>query len=106
MDTACFTFDVGVSASYARYSFLSEHSSNFTGNPNRISMARCCRLVCLVGAAPYSSVGYVIQTEEEIEGMPGNYTYSLFEGTGGLYRCYVTNAFALSRQLSVGINLG
>ena len=38
--------------------------------------------------------------------MPGNYTYSLFEGTGGLYRCYVTNAFALSRQLSVGINLG
>ena len=26
MDTACFTFDVGVSASYARYSFLSEHS--------------------------------------------------------------------------------
>ena len=27
MDTACFTFDVGVSASYARYSFLSEHSS-------------------------------------------------------------------------------
>ena len=39
MDTACFTFDVGVSASYARYSFLSEHSSNFTGNPNRISMA-------------------------------------------------------------------
>ena len=64
------------------------------------------RWYALVGAAPYSSVGYVIQTEEEIEGMPGNYTYSLFEGTGGLYRCYVTNAFALSRQLSVGINLG
>lgn len=108
MDTACFTFDVGASASYARYSFLSEHSSNFTGNPNRISMGFRVlpRWYALVGAAPYSSVGYVIQTEEEIEGMPGNYTYSLFEGTGGLYRCYVTNAFALSRQLSVGINLG
>ena len=38
MDTACFTFDVGVSASYAAI-LLSEHSSNFTGNPNRISMA-------------------------------------------------------------------
>ena len=108
MDTACFTFDVGASASYARYSFLSEHSSNFTGNPNRISMGFRVlpRWYALVGAAPYSSVGYVIQTEEEIEGMPGNYTYLLFEGTGGLYRCYVTNAFALSRQLSVGINLG
>ena len=108
MDSTCFTFDVGASASYARYSFLSEHSSSFTGNPNRISMGFRVlpRWYALVGAAPYSSVGYVIQTEEEIEGMPGNYTYSLFEGTGGLYRCYVTNAFALSRQLSVGINLG
>ena len=61
MDTACFTFDVGVSASYARYSFLSEHSSNFTGNPNRSSMGFRVlpRWYALVGAAPYSSVGYV-----------------------------------------------
>lgn len=108
MDTTCFTFDVGVSASYARYSFLSEHSSNFTGNPNRISMGFRIlpRWYALVGIAPYSSVGYVIQTEEEIEGSPGSYTYSLFEGTGGLYRSYITNAFALTRNLSLGINLG
>lgn len=108
IDTTCFTFDVGVSASYARYSFLSEHSSNFTGNPNRISMG--FRILpqwyALVGIAPYSSVGYVIQTEEEIQGSPGSYTYSLFEGTGGLYRCYITNAYALTRQLSLGVNLG
>lgn len=108
MDTTCFTFDVGASASYARYSFLSEHSSNFTGNPNRISMGFRIlpRWYALVGVAPYSSVGYVIQTEEEIEGSPGSYTYSLFEGTGGLYRCYLTNAFALTRNLSLGVNLG
>ena len=108
MDSTCFTFDVGVSASYARYSFLSEHSSNFTGNPNRISMGFRIlpRWYALVGVAPYSSVGYVIQAEEEIEGSPGSYTYSLFEGTGGLYRCYVTNAFALTRHLSLGVNLG
>lgn len=108
MDTICFTFDVGASASYARYSFLSEHSSNFTGNPNRLSMGFRIlpRWYALVGAAPYSSVGYVIQTEEEIEGMPNQRVNSLFEGAGGLYRCYVTNAFALTRSLSVGINLG
>lgn len=108
MDSTCFTFDVGASASYARYSFLSEHSSNFTGNPNRISMGFRIlpRWYAIVGAAPYSSVGYVIRTEEEIEGMPGSYTYSSFEGTGGLYRCYVTNAFALTPRLSVGMNLG
>ena len=33
-------------------------------------------------------------------------TYSLFEGSGGLYRCYLTNAFALTKNLSVGVNLG
>ncbi|ADV42748.1 MAG: hypothetical protein SPH57_14130 [Bacteroides helcogenes] len=108
MDSTCFIFDVGASASYARYSFLSEHSTAFTGNPNRISMGFRVlpRWYAVIGAAPYSSVGYVIQTEEEVEGIPGNYTYSLFEGTGGLYRCYLTNAFVLNRHLSVGVNLG
>lgn len=108
MDNDCFIFDIGASASYARYSFRNEHSSSFMGNPNRLSMGFRVlpRWYAMVGAAPYSSVGYVIQTEETIEGMPDSYTSSLFEGTGGLYRCYVTNAFALTNQLSVGVNLG
>ena len=87
MDSTCFIFDVGVSASYARYSFQNDHSSSFMGNPNRFSIG--CRILprwyAMIGAAPYSSVGYIIQTEEEVEGMPGSYTYSLFEGSGGLY---------------------
>ncbi len=108
MDSTCFIFDVGASVSYARYSFQNDHSSSFMGNPNRFSIG--CRILprwyAMIGAAPYSSVGYIIQTEEEVEGMPGNYTYSLFEGSGGLYRCYLTNAFALTKRLSVGVNLG
>lgn len=108
MDSTCFIFDVGASVSYARYSFQNDHSSSFMGNPNRFSIG--CRILprwyAMVGAAPYSSVGYIIQTEEEVEGMPGSYTYSLFEGSGGLYRCYLTNAFALTKRLSVGVNLG
>ena len=108
MDSTCFIFDVGASVSYARYSFQNDHSSSFMGNPNRFSIG--CRFLprwyAMIGAAPYSSVGYMIQTEEEVEGMPGNYTYSLFEGSGGLYRCYLTNAFALTKRLSVGVNLG
>lgn len=108
MDSTCFIFDVGASVSYARYSFQNDHSSSFMGNPNRFSIG--CRILprwyAMVGASPYSSVGYVIQTEEEVEGMPGSYAYSLFEGSGGLYRCYLTNAFALTNNLSVGVNLG
>lgn len=108
MDSTCFIFDVGASVSSARYSFQNDHSSSFMGNPNRFSIG--CRILprwyAMIGAAPYSSVGYMIQTEEEVEGMPGSYTYSLFEGSGGLYRCYLTNAFALTKRLSVGVNLG
>lgn len=108
MDTACFTFDVGMTSSYARYSFLSANSSNTSGNPNRISMGFRVlpRWYAIIGAAPYSSVGYLIQTEEEIEGTPGSLTYSTFEGNGGLYRFYVTNAFQLTPHLSLGANLG
>ena len=60
----------------------------------------------IAGVNPYSSVGYMIQNEEEIEGMPGSYLYSLFEGSGGLYRFYLTNTFLLGKGLSVGLNVG
>lgn len=108
MDTTCFTFDVGITAAHSRYAFLSAHSSSFSGNPSRFSMGFRVlpRWYALVGVAPYSSVGYVIQTEEQIEGTANSATYSSFEGTGGLYKFYVTNAFALTRHLSVGANIG
>lgn len=108
MDTLCFTFDVGVTATYARYSFLSDRSSSLTGNPNRISLgARLLpRWFVLAGAAPYSSTGYLIQTQEPVEGTQNQYVYSTFEGTGGLYRAYLTNAIRLTRGLSIGANVG
>lgn len=108
MDTACFTFDVGMTASYSRYSFLGKHSSNNSGNPNRINIG--FRVLpgwyAMIGTAPYSSVGYMIQSEEEVEGTATGKITSLFEGTGGLYRCYLTNAIALTKDLSVGANIG
>lgn len=108
MDTTCFTFDVGASAAYARYAYLSDRSSGLTANPNRISLGfRVMRhWYMMLGAAPYSSVGYLIRTEEVIEGMPGSSLWSTFQGEGGLYRCYLSNAFQLTRRLSVGVNVG
>ena len=60
----------------------------------------------MLGATPYSSVGYLIRTQEPVEGAPEESIYSSFQGEGGLYRCYLTNAFRLGRRLSVGINVG
>ena len=108
MDTACFTFEVGMMASYSRYSFLGNHSTNSSGNPNRINIGFRIfpRWYAMVGLSPYSSVGYVIQTAEEVEGTNGGTISSLFEGTGGIYKFYVTNAFALTKNLSIGANVG
>ncbi|MDO4163682.1 MAG: hypothetical protein Q4D56_04755 [Bacteroides sp.] len=108
MDSTCFVFDVGATAAFSYYSFLSEHSTTFTGNPNRFSLGfrMLPRWYMILGAAPYSSVGYLIYTEEEVEGMPGSYLYSSFEGSGGLYRFYLTNAYALTKNLSLGLNVG
>ena len=64
------------------------------------------RWYMMLGAAPYNSVGYLIRTEEPVEGLPDQYVYSNFQGEGGLYRCYLTNAVRLSQRLSVGVNIG
>ena len=72
MDSTCFTFDVGASAAYARYAYLSDRSSSMTANPNRFSLGFRLRRrwYMMLGAAPYSSVGYLIRTEEPVEGLP------------------------------------
>lgn len=108
MDTACFTFDVGATASYARYHFLSENSANFTGNPNRfvIGFRTMPRWYTLIGMTPYSNVGYLISTQEVIVGDPDNYLYSYFEGSGGLYKAFFTNAVQLTSHLSIGGSVG
>lgn len=108
MDTLCFTFDVGATASVGRYSFLSDHETNMQGNPSKFSLGfRALKNWYLVlGAAPYSSVGYLIYSENEIEGMVGSYVYSTFEGEGGLWKFYMTNAYQLAKNLSIGVNVG
>lgn len=108
MDTTCFAFDFGLTGSYSRYSMLGEKSSAETGNPSRVTLGLRLmpRWYAMVGVAPYSSVGYMIKTTQEVEGTGNGYVSSLFEGTGGLYRLYVTNAFLIGKRLSLGVSVG
>ena len=108
IDTTAFTFDTGLTATYGRYQMSGESSSAETGNPNRISFAlrMMPRWYMMIGAAPYSSVGYLIKTIEPIEGTNGVQVSSSFRGNGGLYKLYLTNALKLTRQLSLGASIG
>lgn len=55
-----------------------------------------------VGLLPYSNVGYDIFIPFEDE-LTGSYA-KVFSGTGGLNRMYIGNAFAITEQLSIGVN--
>ncbi len=108
IDTTCFIYDIGVTASLSRYAMLGECSTALTGNLSRIAIGM--RLMrhwyAMVGVAPYSSVGYLIATNEEVEGTGGGYVSSVFEGDGGLYKLYMTNALLIGKNLSLGVNIG
>ncbi len=108
LDSTCFIFDFGLAASQSQYSMLSDRSTSTMGNPNRVTLGGRVmpHWFAMVGVAPYSSVGYLIRMDQEVEGTDGATVPSLFKGTGGLYRFYASNAFSLSKQLSVGVNLG
>lgn len=108
MDTTCFFYDFGVTASFSSYRMWSERSEAGTGNLSRLSLGvrLLPRWYVMVGASPYSSVGYMIRSEQEVDGMDGEKVSSLFEGTGGLYRLYLTNSFLIGRHFSLGFNIG
>ena len=108
IDSTEFVFDFGISASYSKYSMLGETSSAGTGNPNRISLGvrMLPKWYTVIGVASYSSVGYMIKSVNEVEGTADSYISSLFEGDGGLYRFYFTNAYQLRKNISVGVNVG
>lgn len=108
MDTLCYTFDVGATFTTSRYSFQGKKSGSTTGNPIRVNIG--CRLMkrwyAMAGIAPYSSVGYYIRNESEVEGTNGSIINSYFMGSGGLYKCYLTNSFEITKRLSAGANIG
>lgn len=90
-------------------SYYSKGSSNdaFTGNLSSFALAGRIRprWYMAAGLNPYSSVGYYFQSGQPLEGSPGTTYYSVFEGSGGLSKIYLSNAFALSPHLSLGVNL-
>jgi hypothetical protein len=55
------------------------------------------------GLIPFSNVGYQIVTRETADSI-GNIQYE-YSGSGGVNRFYIGNAFALTRNLSLGLNV-
>lgn len=89
--------------------YRSNGNSNrtITGNVSAFTLgARMMpRWYLAVGLKPYSSVGYYFQSNEPLEGSPGSYYTSTYEGSGGLSKVSLSNALLLPFGFSAGVNV-
>lgn len=92
---------------WENYKSKGDGNNAFTGNFGHFSLgARMYnRWYLAVGLMPYSSVGYYFQSTEPLEGSPGSYYSSTFEGNGGFSKLRLSNAFRILPSLSLGVNV-
>ena len=107
MDTCSLLAEASAFIKSERYQSRGDGTDAFTGNFSAFSLGGRLmrRWYAAVGLIPYSFVGYYFRTTEDLEGAPGSYVSSAFEGSGGLSKAYLSQGFALTRYLSVGVNL-
>lgn len=107
IDSISFFFDFGLSADYVKYKTSDDGTQN--GNDMNVrGMAFGFPITkqwkASVGVLPYSSVGYKIQTTEEIEGTQTGFYNVDITGSGGLNQFYWNNSYLLFKRLSLGVS--
>lgn len=107
LDSCRLVYEVGGMVGVEKYSLSGQSSTSVIGNLTNVGMGFRVlpRWYMAAGVTPLSSVGYAVTVDQEVEGTNGQYTSSLFEGQGGVYRVYFSNAIKLARNLSLGANL-
>jgi hypothetical protein len=105
IDSLSFLFEVGMFASYTRSESRNEIQHQFYGNMRYLAMG--CRVTkwwaSSLGIVPFSSVGYTVKSNGNIEGELTPYTKT-YTGEGGLNQFYFSNAFNPIKNLSLGVN--
>lgn len=102
-----YVIDVGLMAAYKTYTQSGIKNNNAVGNINNFGFGFRIlpKWYTAFTLAPISSVGYAITLEQQIEGGGSATASSLFEGEGGISKIGVTNAYQVTPNLSLGMNL-
>lgn len=105
MDTLSFLFDFGLLGSQTNYTdgTLSSRMMNYNIHHIAMGFSISRNWKASVGIVPYSSVGYNI-TESKFVSGAGLAEY-YYQGSGGLNRLYIGNAFKIYNHFSLGLNL-
>jgi hypothetical protein len=106
IDSLSFLFEAGLFGRITYYTSGSETQKRHDANLRYLAMG--CRInkwwATGFGFMPFSSVGYIINTTDYVEGELSAYS-KIYEGTGGINRFYWGNSLRLMKNLSLGVNL-
>ena len=107
IDSCKFVWEMGARGSYDEYYSGSQHSHAEEGNFSNINLGFSVKKFAFgVGISPYSSMGYAITETNSVAGGSGiQLVNTLFEGSGGTSKLYLTGAYKLFKNLSIGTNL-
>jgi len=106
IDSLSFFFDMGLSGEFVNYrTATSEQQGNDVNLRNiAIGFRIHKRLSSGIGIAPYSRVGYKINSVNDVEGNQDSYLVE-HTGSGGLNRFYWDNSIVLFKNFSFGVNV-
>jgi hypothetical protein len=105
IDSLHFILEIGVNGKYSGFKSQGNTLSGFNANLSYLAMG--FRITNWwansLGLAPFSHVGYDITSQNFVEGSTMKYT-TRYKGSGGITLAYWSNAFRITKNLSVGIN--
>ena len=106
LDSTMVLFDIGVHMDYEHIETHLDSGDKMNGNVSYFSltMAPSDRLGISFGLAPYTSVGYTLQSKEYVSGGGEDRYMSYVEGLGGLTWAYVGLGVDLFKHTSLGMN--
>jgi hypothetical protein len=105
LDSLVSIFELGLFGKYTMFKSKDDNQSQVNANLKYVVMGFRLTpwLATSFGFAPYSSVGYNINTTAFVEGTNQKYAKS-FTGEGGVNQVYVGGAVKVVRNLSLGVN--
>ncbi len=104
-DTLSFVMDVSVAGKSSLFKAGDESERMRSANIFKMAFGFrvTSRWAASLGIMPFSSVGYNLQAEQDIEGLTSTNLVQ-YSGSGGLTHILWGNAFKLTPELSVGVN--
>jgi len=105
LDSLLSIFEIAVFGKYTMFSTEKETQSAVNANLKYITMGFRIspRIATSFGFAPYSSIGYHINTQAPVEGTNFEFLKS-FSGQGGVNQVYLGGSVKVIKNLSLGIN--